>query len=403
MSTDACGSDVSTLTLTVGTTPEAGDDNSGSACDGDFFDLVNFIDVGADAGGVFSDPSSSGALTGSIVNTLGLGGQTINFIYEVGLATDPCGIDQATLSLTIDEFAVAGDDNSTSVCDGIMVNLNDLLDVNADLGGIFSDPSSSGTLTGSMVNTTGEGGQTIDFVYTVGDATSACGTDEVILSVIIEPSANAGDDNSTSVCEGTQVDLNNLLDINANSGGIFSDPLAAGVLTGSMVNTVGLAGQVLDFIYTVGDASDPCGEDEAIFTITITSSLEAGDNNEVELCIGGIIDLNDYLVNADPGGIFGDANGSGGLSGDMLNTDVIALGTYIYEYSFFGGTCPFDFANIEITFVPGIESVFAIDTQSFFFWQWPIYIRFRSTRYRWSFAGNYFTYKCYYRFDNYAM
>lgn len=359
---DACGTDVATLTLTVDTSPNAGDDNTDSACDGDFFDLVSMVETGADAGGTFSDPSSSGALTGSIVNTLGLGGQTLDFIYEVGLATDPCGVDQAILSLTIDVFETAGDDDATTVCEGTSVDLNDLLDINAAPGGTFSDPSSSGTLTGSIVNTNGASGQTIDFVYTVGDAGNACGTDEAILSVTIEPSAYAGEDNATSVCEGTSVDLNDLLDTDANGGGTFSDPLSTGVLTGSIVNTSGLAGQVLSFVYTVGNAADPCGEDEATFIISVTSSLEAGEDNEVALCLGGIIDLNDYLVNADPGGIFGDTNGSGGLSGDILNTDVIAPGTYIYEYSFFGGTCPFDFANIEITFSPGVETVFELDT-----------------------------------------
>ena len=362
MPTDACGSDVATLTLTVDTSPEAGDNDSETVCDGEFFDLINLLDVNADAGGVFSDPAGTGSLSGSVVNTLGLGGQTLDFTYEVGLATDPCGTDQATLSLIIDPFLVAGDDNSITVCDGTMVDLNTLLDSNADLGGTFSDPSGSGTLTGSMVNTTGASGLTIDFVYEVGNPTGACATDEAILTVIIEPAANAGDDNSTSVCEGTMVDLIDLLDINASTGGIFSDPSGSGVLTGSMVNTTGLSGQIIDYIYTIGDPTDPCGEDQATFTITITSSLEAGDNNEVELCIGGIIDLKDYLVNADPGGIFGDANGSGGLSGDFLDTDVIALGTYIYEYSFFGGSCPFDFANIEITFSPGIETVFEVDS-----------------------------------------
>ena len=360
---DVCGEDQATLTLIVELALEAGDDNSTSVCDGDFFDLNDLLSADADAGGVFSDPAATGSLAGSTVNTIGLGGQTLDFIYQVGDPADACGIDEATLTLIIDPLLEAGDDNSTSICEGIIFNLNDLLDSNADFGGIFIDPAATGSLTGSIVNTAGYGGQTLDFIYQVGDPTDACGIDEATLTLIIESAVQAGDDNSTTACEGSTIDLFDLLDINASTGGIFSDPAATGALVGSLVNTTGFAGQTLDFIYEVGQSGGPCGSDEATLTVNIESSLQAGDDNSVELCLGGTINLDNYLINADIGGNFNDIDGSGGLNGNMLNTDAITSGQYIYEYVVGDGvTCPFDIANITILFNPIPEGTFEIDT-----------------------------------------
>ncbi len=361
--TDACGTDQATLTLTVSEELFAGVDNSTTVCDGDFVDLNTLLDGSADGGGAFSDPAGTGSLAGATVNTQNLGGQTLTFIYEVGIATDPCGTDQATLTVVVESFVDAGVDNSTSVCAGTSVNLNTLLDVSASTGGTFSDPSSTGTLTGFTVNTTGEAGQTLNFVYTVGTAGSTCGTDEATLTVMVTSSTEAGDDNTTTVCEGSTVDLSTLLALNADAGGTYSDPGATGALTIDMVNTTGRAGQTLNFIYTVGSAADPCGQDQTTLTVTVESSLEAGDDNSVTLCIGGIINLDTYLANADLGGTYTDTDGSGGLSGNMLNTASITPGPYTYQYEVGDGvTCPLDNAVIELIFSGSLDANFAIDT-----------------------------------------
>lgn len=361
--TDACGTNQATLTLIIESALEAGDDESVTACDGDLIDLNDLLSVDADAGGVFSEAVPSGSLTGSVVNTLGLGGQTLEFTYEVGLATDACDQDQATLTVIVDPFLTAGADNSITVCEGTMVNLNNLLDATADLGGVFSEAVPTGTLSGFTVNTTGLAGQTLDFIYEVGQSNSACGIDEAILSVIVVSSLQAGDDNSVTACEGSIVDLNNLLSSDADLGGVFSDPSGSGSLIGSLVNTTGLAGQTINFIYEVGLVGDPCGNDQATLTVIIESSLQAGDDNMVELCLGGTINLNTYLINADLGGTYIDINSCGGLNGNMVDSNGLPPGLCIFEYIVGDGvTCPFDTANITIQFNEIPVATFETDT-----------------------------------------
>lgn len=360
--TDPCGTDEATITVIVQSEPNAGDDNSLTVCDGTDVNLNTLLDINSDPGGVFSDPAGTGTLSGFTVNTLNQGGQTLNFIYEVGLATDPCGIDQATLTVIVDLFLDAGEDNSISVCEGIPVDLNTMLSATADGGGTFLD-AATGAPVAATVNTNGLAGQTIDFLYEVGQGTSTCGTDFATLTIMITSSVEAGENNSVTVCEGSPVDLNTLLSADADLGGTFSDPAGSGALTGDIVTTTGLAGQTLDFVYEVGVIGDPCGTDEATLTITIETSLQAGDDNSTTVCLGETIDLNDYLVNADIGGIYNDINGSGGLTGNTLDTELITPGSYIYEYIVGdGGSCEFDTANITLLFTISPNPQFEVDT-----------------------------------------
>ena len=92
--------------------------------------------------------------------------------------------------------------------------------------------------------------------------------------------------------------------------------------------------------------------DDAVYTINIESSVSAGDNNSESLCIGGDINLTTYLLNEDAGGLFVDLDASGGLNGNMLNTNGISAGTYTYQYEIGDGvTCPKDSSQIVLTFI----------------------------------------------------
>jgi len=61
--------------------------------------------------------------------------------------------------------------------------------------------------------------------------------------------------------------------------------------------------------------------------------------------------------------MYNDLNGSGGLSGNMLNTDAITIGQYTYEYVVGDGiTCPFDTSEISILFIEMPNVTFETDT-----------------------------------------
>jgi len=351
---------VNTVTVTSIPPPEAGNDLTIiSACEGTTIDLTTLLSPLADAGGVFSDPSGSGALTGSTVNTTGLAGQTIDFIYTVGLPSDPCGTDEATIRIMIESENNAGDDNSTTVCDDVTIDLNTLLSVDADAGGVFSDPGATGALTGTMVNTSTLGGQSVNFIYTVGQPTDACGQDVATLTLIVEASLDAGDDNSGNACDGDFFDLTTLLSADADIGGVFSDPSSSGSLSGSTVNTLGLGGQTINFIYTVGLPSDACGDDQSTLTLTIDEFLFAGDDNSVTVCDGEMVNLNDLLdPAADVGGIFLDFAATGSLTGFMVNTTGFAGQTldFVYEVGMASNACGIDQSTLTVIVVDAVDA-----------------------------------------------
>ena len=155
---------------------------------------------------------------------------------------------------------------------------------------------------------------------------------------------DAGDDNSTTVCEGAKVDLSTLVSV---GGGSFSDPGATGKLSGSMFDTEGLIAGDYTINYTVA-SGNTCPDDVAVLTITVDAEPDAGANNSASDCPGTIFDLT-TLVSVG-GGSFSDPNATGGLSGSDFNTTGLAAGDYTINYTVASGnTCPDDVAVITIT------------------------------------------------------
>ena len=340
--------------------PNAGNNNFIEVCaDGTLYNMD--IQLGThDIGGTWSNDDSGidVNLSPFAVDFTGVTSSTYNFTYTV-TGSAPCMDDQATITVNVNEPSNAGVDNIYSNCaDPGFVDVFDLLG-NPDSGGDFNDGGLGLDFTNpNSVDFDGIPQGTYLIVYSF-DADGECMASEATLTLDLADGANAGAFASVTVCEGVNLDLGTLIEVGADLNGEFSDPSGVGGLTGSIVNTTGLAGMTFFYNYQVGDPLDPCGADVAVFTVSIESSLLAGDNATDELCIGGTINLDDYLTNADLGGTYDDLDGGGGLVGNMLNTDLIAPGVYNYEYSIGDGvTCPIETALIELTFREGVEGMF---------------------------------------------
>ncbi|GEM_PF-735747 len=106
------------------------------------------------------------------------------------------------------------------------------------------------------------------------------------------------------------------------------------------------------------DVTGPGCSDEIPFTITIEISPDAGLDNDTVLCNNnGTLDLNNLLINADPGGIWNEitTTPSGQFTSATGVLDVSGLnGTFNFSYTVNGNApCLPDVANIDVSIILG--------------------------------------------------
>lgn len=347
--------------------PNAGSDNTIEVCDdGSTYDIQALL-LAHDPGGTWTDNNGSGLdlnANATAVDFTGIFPSNYTFTYEVPGA-GPCPQDQAIISVNVMAQNFAGVSTTEEVCQDPGVLDFFFLLGNPDGGGSWIDQNFSGAdLTNPfVVNMNGIAPGTYPYQYIVGNG-GACPDQMATLTIIITEGANAGSNAEVTLCEGVQFDLIDLIN-GPDFSGFFEDTDASSALTGSNVNTAGLAGLSYNFTYIVGSAGSTCGEDEAIFTLNIEASLSAGIGVIDTLCIGSEIDLYDFINNENNGGTFADIDASGGLIGNLLNSNSITSGTYIYRYYIGDGqTCPEDSSEIMLSFNTGPEYDFSISNST---------------------------------------
>ena len=345
--------------------PNPGNNNATITCNNGA--VVNFDALLGvhDNGGTWSDVNFSGVdpnIDDQNASFLGVPPNSYDFVYTVA-GIGPCPPEQAIITVTVFPEVDAGTDNAVSFCEGTgAVNFFDLLG-NPDISGFWTNLNNANVdLTdGSSVDLSQLTLGSYTFTYML-PANGGCPSDQAFLTIAIQTGANAGDDNSISICEGADFDLATLVSANADGGGDFVDINSIGNLTGSTITTSGLAGQSLTYEYRVGDSNGMCGQDIATIIVNIESSLSAGISTDSTFCSGGNIDLFTLLSNEDAGGTFTDIDGAGGLAGSMLNTAGITPGTYNFSYRIGDGvTCPVDESSFEITITDGPSGSFDIN------------------------------------------
>ena len=158
---------------------------------------------------------------------------------------------------------------SSPICGGTL-NLNTVLSSGADAGGVWVETTSSGQFTPGtgVFNASGLAAGTYTFTYTV---TSCGSTDIAIIAITVGSGADAGTDNTSTLCNttGTTLNLNTLL-TGADPGGTWVETTSSGQFTPGtgIFNAAGLAGGNYTFTYTVL-GSTPCPNDVANFTVTV--------------------------------------------------------------------------------------------------------------------------------------
>ncbi|MFD0989324.1 gliding motility-associated C-terminal domain-containing protein [Mariniflexile jejuense] len=268
--TTGCESSVRTLvTATIYQSPKSGIPNPITVCNTNTaVNLFTALDGSQDAGGVWQDTDSTGALTGNTFNASAVTPGTYQFTYLV-TASSPCIDANTIITIIVEPPLSAGTDNTLDVCSNNGTTDLFTLIGSADIGGTWSPAMASGTgVFNPLVDTSGT------YRYTV---TNACGTDTSEVVVIVTQAPNAGTNNTTTICRvNGQIDLFTLLGNSAQSGGTWSPLLTSG--TSIFDPNVDASGV---YRYTV-TALAPCSPDDfADITVTVNDSPQiiVLDNN----------------------------------------------------------------------------------------------------------------------------
>ncbi len=247
------------------------------------------------------------------------------FIYnETGTSPNCSG--EEIFFVAIFDQPNAGVDVSSSVCEGIILDLTTVLS-GADVGGVFTDDSGTRALSGNNFNTTGLAGATYQFTYEL-TAQPPCLDDKSILMITVVTSVSAGNDNSESTCKGNMIDLFTLLD-GADAGGSFTDDDGTGALVGSVFNTTGFGGGSFDFSYNIGDGVI-CPEDEAIITVNVFDNIDINNPGDVAEC-GSYILPTIVGVNLTGGEAYFDAPMGMGNQYDAGDMITVSITLYLYD------------------------------------------------------------------------
>ena len=332
-----------TKSILVNQAPNAGTDVAVAACQGEIVDIANLL-VDSDPNGVFEPGLGLGELNGTIINTQNLeeGDYTLSYV----VTTEACPSDEAIIALQIETTKSAGLDNSLQACQGLQVELKDLLQ-EADDGGVFEISMNMEALNGSVLSTEilPPGNYQIEYRIGIG---STCGEDKALFSVELADQVKAGIDVQTDLCQVGTFDLATILE-NATMGGDFIDLSQSNALNGSILSAENLPiGQYL-FEYKI-QSSNECPSDSAMIEVNIKDILTAGMDNEKTFCTGPAIALSDLLIEADAGGIFNPLGAPPpDFADDVIASAGLSSNTFSFEYKVGGIVgCPEDIATITV-------------------------------------------------------
>ncbi|MEP2671520.1 MAG: gliding motility-associated C-terminal domain-containing protein [Cyclobacteriaceae bacterium] len=339
---DALGCTVDVLNIIVPMGPEAGADNTVSACNTNTaFDLFGSLSGTPDAGGSWAELTASGAtITGNNVDFSGVTAGSYDFEYTVaGVA--PCADATAIVTVNVVDAPDAGTNNTVSAC-----NNDGAFDLFASLGGTpdgggswVQTSGAARTITGNDVDFVGATAGAYDFEYTVtGVAPCADATALVTVNVVDAP--DAGTNNTVSACNTDGAfDLFTSLGGTPDGGGAWVQISgAARTITGNDVDFVGAAAGAYDFEYTVTGLA-PCVDATAIVTVNVVDAPDAGTNNTVSACnTDGAFDLLASLGGTpDGGGAWVQTSGAARtITGNDVDFVGASAGAYDFEYTVTG-------------------------------------------------------------------
>ncbi|MBL8003126.1 MAG: PKD domain-containing protein, partial [Flavobacteriales bacterium] len=330
--TTPCPDASSTVTVTVNTPPDAGNDGTITLCSTNApVDLFAQLGGAPDAGGTWSGPS---ALSGSSFDpaTMSPGVYT----YTVNGAA-PCPTASATITVTVNAPVDAGTPGAITLCStDAATDLFALLGGAPDANGAWSGPS---VLSGSSFDPATMGAGV--YSYTVA-GTTPCPDASSTVTVTVNTPPDAGNDGTITLCAtNAPADLFAQLGGAPDAGGTWSGPSA---LSGSSFDPATMSPGV--YTYTVAGTA-PCPSASATVTVNVNAPVDAGTPGAITLCsTDAATDIFALLGGApDAGGAW---SGPSVLSGSSF--DPATMGAGVYTYTVAGTTpCPDASSTVTVT------------------------------------------------------
>lgn len=276
--------------------------------------------------------------------------------------TAPCQGETAQVTIIIHPYNYAGEDtDELAFCETDIsspIDLIALLNTNGIDDPIYVGPLGTWTdlTTGNTINNPFtipdiNGQQTFSFNYST--TTDNDCDDSADLTFTIYEKYSAGSGITIEACNiDDPINLFELLNGDPDTNGTWTGPGGF-----SSPNSTAIIDPISatsgDYIYSV-PANGLCDGDQAVITLTIFDAPVAGPDTQGTVCVSDeSINLSDYLgSSAEAGGTFLDSNGTGALSGSILDVSTLSGGVYMFEYQLQGHpSCGISSAFITITVI----------------------------------------------------
>lgn len=320
-----CQAEVALIVVTEPVAPEAGNDRTITICSSDApFNMRNQLGGLPQQGGTWYFPVGT------------THPQTFNPAVDVGgvytyvvSGTAPCANDTARLTINLSIAPNAGTSTTISACaTQTDVNLFQALG-SPETGGVWTDLDLSGALNGDIFDATVNGPGTYRFQYVI-NATAPCVTAVSVVTVVVGSGADAGLDNTLTICGAIQdFQLFTALDGTPDTGGTWTDlagtgaMVADGILDATLLPTSGQSA----FVYSIVDPG--CGTVQATVLITASEYPDPGAAGPLVYCnTAAPVDLFDQLTGEPQLG--GTWTGPNGLFNGTLDPSTFASGAYAY-------------------------------------------------------------------------
>ncbi|MCD6011137.1 MAG: surface protein [Flavipsychrobacter sp.] len=299
--TNACGTDVSSIAVTIGPALTVSS-NSGpaSVCEASSITLTN-----ATPGGVWSASNTNATVSGGVVTGVTAG--SVDISYTV---TSSCGSVSAVSTIMVNPLPNAGTIvGPTIACVAASITLTD-----AAPGGTWNASNSNATVSGGVV--TGVSVGLVDISYTV---TNSCGTASAVSTITVDAAPTvAAISGPSNVCVAATITLTD-----ATPGGTWSSSTTDATVSGGVVTGVTAGSTIIS--YTVTNA---CGSADATAAITIDPLPDAGTIvGPSNVCVAATITLTD----AAPGGTWSSSSADATVVGGVVTG--VTAGTVNISYS----------------------------------------------------------------------
>ncbi len=205
---------------------------------------------------------------------------TVSTDYTVTV-TDAAGcVGISTVSIEVNLLPVTNAGNDQSLCIGSSVNIGG--SPTGPSGSSYTWSPSTALSSTTTANPSATPNSTITYTVTVTDGNQCVNTDEVVVTVNLSPTLDAGAD--VGVCIGSSVQLN------ASGTGSFVWSPSAGLSNSTIANPVASPTTTTTYTVTLTDGNTCTANDQLTVTVNPLPTVDAGTDGW--LCLGSFFDLN---------------------------------------------------------------------------------------------------------------